>query len=147
MTVTVLGRSGLTNAYTSVLSAYGSSVMSGASRWLPSYSKNSRPGTAPEAAASVPSAATSDRSLLNLCMAFLLPVVSRLPYRAREGREPQVLTRRGILVWGRGVRALSEGGARPTFAEGRGSRPVIYLWLGKVRMPAGTRFDLLTAEV
>src|SRR5216683_737548 len=40
MSVTVSGASGLTNAYTSVLSACGSLLMSGASRWL-----DARPGS------------------------------------------------------------------------------------------------------
>src|SRR5262245_48846127 len=57
MIVTVPGRSGLTNAYTSVLSAAGSSPMSGASRWLEAAAPLGP--TAPPSAATTTVAATT----------------------------------------------------------------------------------------
>src|SRR5438105_1728857 len=47
MRVTVCGASGLTNAYTSVLSASGSDEMSGASRWLEASARKTVPNTSP----------------------------------------------------------------------------------------------------
>src|SRR6476619_7585873 len=53
MIVTLLGVSGLTNAYTSVLSACGSAAINGASRWL-----DAPPGVGPSPA-NTPIAATA----------------------------------------------------------------------------------------
>src|SRR5919199_6704136 len=55
--VTVSGLSGLTNAYRSVLSADGSSEMSGASRWLDAVAAVGPPPVAARTTASAASAA------------------------------------------------------------------------------------------
>src|SRR5581483_3752922 len=62
--VTVLGRSGLTKAYRSVLSAVGSRLMSGASRWLdaPANGVSMLPAARPAIAAAVPTV-TRGRSI------------------------------------------------------------------------------------
>src|SRR5262245_45771969 len=58
MIVTVLGRSGLTNAYRSVLSAAGSLAISGASRWLEARLAD---GSSARAMAISPHSATIER--------------------------------------------------------------------------------------
>src|SRR5438270_13667617 len=59
MMVTVSGLSGLTNAYKSVLSAAGSLLINGASRWLEAL-------TLPEGAPNTASPTTSDRAAATL---------------------------------------------------------------------------------
>ena len=61
MIVTVSGLSGLTNAYTSVLSATGSLLISGASRWDDTY-LTSQAATSVVAFAALSSRRTSARS-------------------------------------------------------------------------------------
>src|SRR4051795_635545 len=66
MIVTVLGASGLTNAYKSVLSACGSAAINGASRWLEAPpGVGPRPTNTPTAAAAA-TAVTATRRLVVL---------------------------------------------------------------------------------
>src|SRR5919108_5137559 len=68
MIVTESGRSGLTNAYRSVLSADGSWLISGASRWLEAWLAC---GTGPRTSATVTAAATprtTTKARVNLCI-------------------------------------------------------------------------------
>src|SRR4051794_41647061 len=66
MIVTVLGASGLTNAYRSVLSACGSAAINGASRWLEAPpGVGPRPTNTPTAAAAA-TAVTATRRLVVL---------------------------------------------------------------------------------
>src|SRR5436190_23340865 len=77
ISVTVLGLSGLRNAYTSVLSAVGSCAISGASRWLDACALDGPPrsATAATTAASAAARATSRSAL-----------IASSPYVGRPGR-------------------------------------------------------------
>ncbi len=70
--VTVLGLSGLRNAYTSVRSAEGSSAMSGASRWLEAVPFPGPSVTAAPSAADVARAASAAAAML-FRIVLLLP--------------------------------------------------------------------------
>ena len=72
--MTVFGLSGLRNAYRSVLSALGSSEISGASRWLEAV-----PALGPEPTTAAPSAviATAPRAAAASAAFFMVPTLLR----------------------------------------------------------------------
>src|SRR2546423_6976105 len=72
MSVTVSGRSGLRNAYVSVLSAEGSSEIKGASRWLDASAAEGLPPRDVNAASSAPTAAAPRSRTASLRMVGLL---------------------------------------------------------------------------
>src|SRR3954452_10163026 len=72
MIVTVSGRSGLRNAYVSVLSADGSSEIRGASRWLEALAADGLPPCDANAAISVAEAAATRRTSASLRIALSL---------------------------------------------------------------------------
>src|SRR6266581_3282306 len=72
MIVTVSGRSGLRNAYVSVLSAEGSSEINGASRWLDACAAEGLPPCDASAANSAPTAAAPKSTSASLRIVGLL---------------------------------------------------------------------------
>src|SRR5919109_2751446 len=98
MIVTESGRSGLTNAYTSVLSADGSWLIRGASRWLEAWLAC---GAGPRASATVTAAATprtTRNARVHLCISSpSLGVVAaysaQAPIRFEPAADPRRMTR------------------------------------------------------
>src|SRR3954465_1019326 len=103
MIVTVSGRSGLRNAYVSVLSAEGSSEIRGASRWLEAWAAEGLPPRDANAVTSAAEAAAARRtnasfrivlSLLSTVMTFMSgPDSHRRPNRFGPMREYPVMPR------------------------------------------------------
>src|SRR5215207_4519028 len=75
MTVTVSARSGLRNAYRSVLSAVGSSEIDGASRWLEAVPAD---GAGPRTVATTATAASASSATVTLRIVVLLPATARV---------------------------------------------------------------------
>src|SRR5215510_11815128 len=87
MIVTVSGRSGLRNAYVSVLSADGSSEIKGASRWLDAWAAEGLPPRDASAAISAAEAAAARRTnaSLRIVLSLLSGVVTCMSALIREG--------------------------------------------------------------
>ena len=136
MIVTVSGLSGLTNAYTSVLSAVGSSPISGASRWLeaPAFDGPSAPVNA-AATAAVPTAAPGARAAQFPSSCFLLSqqgVTAWFGGRVRSGSE-KCASRRASSGRARRRRAGSPCPASPSSPGRRRSRGALPCRPGRPR--------------
>src|SRR2546430_14437535 len=83
MMVTVSGRSGLTKAYRSVLSASGSWLMSGASRWLEARAVGSERGTS---MAAIAARAKVRTRFIEPPFVDAVRYVSDIPYEGTAGR-------------------------------------------------------------
>src|SRR5438874_10185828 len=86
MSVTVSGRSGLRNAYVSVLSAEGSSEIRGASRWLEAWAAEGLPPRDASAAISAAEAAAARRTSASFRIVLsLLSVVTCMSAADSQG--------------------------------------------------------------
>src|SRR5215208_510412 len=88
MIVTVSGRSGLRNAYVSVLSADGSSEISGASRWLEACAAEGPPPRDAHATIRAVEAAATRRTIASfrIVLSLLSDVLSVMSALIRGGR-------------------------------------------------------------